>query len=211
LLLNVNSGIFFEFVPLDETEKEAPQRLSLGEVELGVQYAVILNTNAGLWGYKIGDTVAFVSKNPYRIKVTGRVKHFISTFGEHVIAKEVETAILDVAAVDGTQIIEFTVAPQVHPPNQALPYHEWFVAFDSIPDNLEAFAQAVDLRMQAQNVYYKDLMDGKVLQTLKIRPLHKDAFRNYMKSIGKLGGQNKVPRLSDNRNIAKELEQYIIK
>ncbi len=210
LLLNVNSGIFFEFVPLHETEKEAPQRLSLGEIELGVQYAVILNTNAGLWGYKIGDTVSFVSKNPYRIKVTGRVKHFISAFGEHVIAKEVETAILDVAAMDGTQIIEFTVAPQIHPPNQALPYHEWLVAFDRIPDNLEAFEQAVDLKMQEQNIYYKDLIDGKVLQSLKIRPLHKDAFRNYMKSIGKLGGQNKVPRLSDNRNIAEKLEQYII-
>lgn len=211
LLLNVNSGIFFEFVPLQEMDKEEPQRLSLGEIELGVQYAVILNTNAGLWGYKIGDTVSFVSKNPYRIKVTGRVKHFISTFGEHVIAKEVETAILEVAAIEGTQIIEFTVAPQVHPPNQELPYHEWLVAFDAIPDNLEAFAQAVDLKMQAQNIYYKDLRDGKVLQSLKIRPLQKEAFRNYMKSIGKLGGQNKVPRLSDNRNIAERLEQYIIK
>jgi len=211
LLLNVNSGIFFEFVPLDETEKEQPQRLSLGEIELGVQYAVILNSNAGLWGYKIGDTVEFVSQNPYRIKVTGRVKHFISTFGEHVIAKEVETALLEVAATQGTQIIEFTVAPQVHPPDQTLPYHEWLVAFEAIPADLEAFAKAVDEKMQAQNVYYKDLIDGKVLQTLKIRPLQKDAFRNYMKSIGKLGGQNKVPRLSDNRNIAKELEQYIIK
>lgn len=211
LLLNVNSGIFFEFVPLSEMAKEEPLRLSLGEIELGVQYAVVLNTNAGLWGYKIGDTVEFVSKDPYRIKVTGRVKHFISAFGEHVIAKEVETAILEVAAIEGTQIIEFTVAPQIHPPKGTLPYHEWLVAFDAIPNNLERFAQAVDLKMQAQNIYYKDLIDGKVLQTLKIRPLHRDAFRNYMKSIGKLGGQNKVPRLSDNRNIAKELEQYIIK
>jgi phenylacetate-coenzyme A ligase PaaK-like adenylate-forming protein len=211
LLLNVNSGIFFEFVPLKETAKEQPERFSLGEIELGIQYAVILNTNAGLWGYKIGDTLEFVSKNPYRIKVTGRVKHFISAFGEHVIAKEVETAILDVAAMKGTQIIEFTVAPQVHPANQAAPYHEWFVAFDAIPDNLEGFAKAVDLKMQAQNVYYKDLRDGNVLQNLKIRPLYPEAFRNYMKSIGKLGGQNKVPRLSDNRNIANQLEQYIIK
>lgn len=211
LLLNVNSGIFFEFVPLSEMGKEVPKRLSLEEVELGVQYAVVLNTNAGLWGYKIGDTVEFVSTNPYRIKVTGRVKHFISAFGEHVIAKEVETAILEAAALYGAKIIEFTVAPQVQPPHQALPYHEWLVAFDVVPDNLEAFAQTVDKKMQVQNIYYKDLIEGKVLQTLKIRPLHRDAFRNYMKSIGKLGGQNKVPRLSDNRNIASQLEKYIIK
>lgn len=211
LLLNVNSGIFFEFVPLEEMNKDTPNRLSLAEIELGVQYAVVLNTNAGLWGYKIGDTVEFVSKNPYRIKVTGRVKHFISAFGEHVIAKEVETALLEVAAIYKTQIIEFTVAPQVQPSNEETPYHEWFVAFDVVPDNLDGFAKQVDLKMQAQNIYYKDLIDGKVLQTLKIRPLDKNAFRNYMKSIGKLGGQNKVPRLSDNRNIAKKLEQYIIK
>lgn len=211
LLLNVNSGIFFEFVPVEEIFEQNPTRLSLKEVEVGVNYAIILNTNAGLWGYKIGDTVQFVSINPYRILVTGRVKHFISAFGEHVIGKEVETALLSVAALHDLPIIEFTVAPQVNPPNQELPYHEWFVAFDQLPPDMEAFEQEVDLKMQEQNIYYKDLIDGGVLQTLKIRPLQKNAFREYMKSIGKLGGQNKVPRLADNRKIAATLEQYILK
>lgn len=211
LLLNVNSGIFFEFVPVEEVFNEHPTRLSLKEVEIGKNYAIILNTNAGLWGYNIGDTVKFVSKAPYRILVTGRVKHFISAFGEHVIGKEVETALLSVAKQEGIQIVEFTVAPQVNPSNGETPYHEWFVEFDELPRNLDALALAVDKHMQGQNIYYKDLIDGNVLQTLKIRPLQANSFRNYMKSIGKLGGQNKVPRLADNRKIASFLEQFIIK
>lgn len=211
LLLNVNSGIFFEFIPVDEVFNQQPTRLSLREVKLDVNYAVVLNTNAGLWGYKIGDTVRFLSKNPYRIVVTGRVKHFISAFGEHVIGKEVETAILSVATKKQISIIEFTVAPQVNPSNEETPYHEWFVAFDEFPENLEQFAEEVDEKMQEQNIYYKDLITGGVLQTLKIRPLQKDAFRGYMKSIGKLGGQNKVPRLANNRKLAEQLEKYIIK
>lgn len=211
LLLNVNSGIFFEFVPMEEAFKDSPTRLSLEEVEVGVNYAVILNTNAGLWGYKIGDTVQFVSKDPYRILVTGRVKHFISAFGEHVIGKEVETAILSIADLEKIRIFEFTVAPQVNPPEGGAPYHEWLVAFDNQPHDLKAFEEKVDLKMQEQNSYYKDLRDGNVLRNLAIRPLEKNAFQLYMKSIGKLGGQNKVPRLADNRKIAKELEKYIIK
>lgn len=208
LLLNVNAGIFFEFVPVAEVFNESPSRVPLEGVELGVNYAVILNTNAGLWGYQIGDTVQFVSKDPYKILVTGRVKHFISAFGEHVIGKEVETALLSVAKEEQLRIIEFTVAPQVQPPEGGLPYHEWFIAFEELPANLERFAQSVDALMQAQNIYYKDLIDGKVLQTLKIRPLKANAFRAYMQSIGKLGGQNKVPRLADHRKIASFLEAY---
>ena len=208
LLLNVNSGIFFEFVPVAEAFQENPTRIPLEAVELGVNYAVILNTNAGLWGYQIGDTVQFISKNPYRILVTGRVKHFISAFGEHVIGKEVETAILSVAKDENIRIVEFTVAPQVSPANGATPYHEWFVEFDNLPENLTQFAQKVDDKMCLQNSYYKDLIDGNVLQTLKISPLKPQAFRAYMKSIGKLGGQNKVPRLADNRKIAAYLEQH---
>jgi len=202
LLLNVNSGIFFEFIPVEEYFSMNPTRLWLDEVEVGVDYALILNTNAGLWGYSIGDTVRFVSKDPYKILVTGRIKHFISAFGEHVIGKEVETALLEAANKENIRINEFTVAPQVNPPNKETPYHEWFIAFDNEPANLEAFANAVDANMQIQNSYYKDLIDGGMLQTLKISPLAPDAFRKYMKSIGKLGGQNKVPRLSNDRKIA---------
>ncbi|MFN0176048.1 MAG: GH3 auxin-responsive promoter family protein [Saprospiraceae bacterium] len=208
LLLNVNAGMFFEFVPADEIFKENPTRLWLSEVELGVNYALVLHTNAGLWGYSIGDTIQFVSKNPYRIVVSGRVKHFISAFGEHVIGKEVEESLLPVANATGIRIVEFTVAPQVTPPEGGLPYHEWFVEFDNAPDDLEKFALQVDAAMRQQNIYYDDLITGNILRTLKIRPLRKDAFREFMKSEGKLGGQNKVPRLANDRKIAAWLERW---
>jgi len=209
LLLNVDAGMFFEFVPADEILKPNPQRLWLKDVELGVHYALVLHTNAGLWGYDIGDTVQFVSKNPYRIVISGRVKHFISAFGEHVIGKEVEEALLPVANAAGIRIVEFTVAPQVNPPAGKLPYHEWFIEFDNPPDNLKAFALDVDARMRVQNIYYDDLITGNILRPLKIRSLRAGAFRDYMKTQGKLGGQNKVPRLSNDRKIAEALEGMI--
>ena len=210
LLLNANSGIFFEFIPTDEFFNENPTRFSLKDVEIGVNYAIILNNNAGLWGYNIGDTVEFTSLNPPRLLVTGRIKHFISAFGEHVIGKEVEQAMLTVANEMNVKIVEFTVAPQIIPEGKELPYHEWFVEFDNMPDSLEQFSKAIDNQMVKQNIYYKDLIDGNILQTLKITPLQKDAFRNFMKSRGKLGGQNKVPRLSNDRKIADELQPYIL-
>jgi hypothetical protein len=209
LLLLLDNGMFYEFIRTDEYFSPNPRRISIEDVELGVNYAIILNTNAGLWGYSIGDTIQFVSKNPYRIIVSGRVKHYISAFGEHVIGKEVEEAMLSVAAQEGIRIVEFTVAPQVAPIDGTKPFHEWFVEFDNEPLNLQSFAQKVDIAMQGQNIYYKDLIEGNILQTLKIRPMQKDAFREYMKSIGKLGGQNKVPRLSNDRKIADELGKFM--
>ncbi len=209
LLLNANSGIFFEFVPADQIFDANPDRLSLRDVELGVNYAIIINNNAGLWGYDIGDTVEFVSKNPYRIRVTGRTKHYISAFGEHVIGKEVEQAMNTVAKKYGIPIIEFTVAPQVNP-KEGLPYHEWFVAFGDIPADLGLFAQEVDEELSQQNIYYKDLIKGGVLRSLKITAVQQDAFRKYMKTQGKLGGQNKVPRLSNDRKIADVLEGFLL-
>jgi hypothetical protein len=202
LLLNVDSGIFFEFIPLQEFHSENPTRLWLSEVETGVNYVLIINSNAGLWGYNIGDTVEFISLDPPRIRVTGRVKHFISAFGEHVIGKEVEAAMMKASREEEIPIVEFTVAPQVNPPEGGVPYHEWFVEFEQIPENLIAFAHKVDEELTRQNIYYEDLRKGNILQNLKIRPLKKDAFRTYMKTRGKLGGQNKVPRLSNDRNIA---------
>ena len=209
LLLNVKSGIFFEFVPADEIYNANPTRLNLKDVEMGINYAIILSTSAGLWGYNIGDTVEFVSLNPYRIIVTGRVKHFISAFGEHVIGKEVDEAMLAVANILGVNIVEFTVAPQVSPPKGKLPFHEWFVEFEKIPESINQFAHLLDEQMTRQNIYYADLIQGNILQPLKVRPLQKDAFRNYMKSQGKLGGQNKVPRLSNDRKIAEALADYM--
>jgi hypothetical protein len=209
LLLNTDAGMFFEFVPADEIFQEKPTRLWLKDVQIGVNYALILHTNAGLWGYNIGDTVQFVSTNPYRLVVSGRIKHFISAFGEHVIGKEVEESLLPVANAVGVRIVEFTVAPQINPADSELPYHEWFIEFDNQPADLSAFARDVDTRMRAQNIYYDDLITGNILRPLVIRPLRRDAFRDFMKSEGKLGGQNKVPRLANDRKIASVLEGYI--
>ncbi|MFH1321537.1 MAG: GH3 auxin-responsive promoter family protein [Bacteroidota bacterium] len=207
LLLILNSGIFYEFIPADEFFNDDPKRISLKDIELGVNYAIILNTNAGLWGYNIGDTIKFVSKNPYRLIVTGRISHYISAFGEHVIAEEVEDAIQKASEEEKAEIIEFHVAPQVNP-KQGLPYHEWFIEFGKIPGNPDAFRLKIDKAMQERNIYYRDLITGNVLQPLIITPVKKDGFIEYMRSQGKLGGQNKVPRLSDDREIADELGKF---
>ena len=210
LLLMVNSGIFYEFIPSEEFFNENPTRISLADVELDKNYALILNTSAGLWGYSLGDTVKFVSKNPYKIVVTGRIKHYISAFGEHVIGEEVEQALMGVANDQGIEIVEFTVAPQVNPPQGQLPYHEWFIEFAKTPDNLIEFALKVDKALQKKNIYYFDLIEGNILKPLVIQSMKKDTFIDYMRSQGKLGGQNKVPRLANDRNIADGLKGYIL-
>ena len=199
MLLMLNSGIFYEFIPLAEYFSPNPTRLPIWEVQPGVNYAVVLNTNAGLWGYSLGDTVRFVSTDPYRLVVTGRVKHFISAFGEHVIAEEVEKALAAASRLVHAEVIEFTVASQVSPPEGGLPYYEWFIEFGKQPENLEKFRLAIDESLQRQNIYYRDLIAGHILQPLRIRPLAKDTFITYMRAHGKLGGQNKVPRLSNDR------------
>ena len=205
LLLNTNSGIFFEFVPANSIFDDNPARLTLADVELDKDYAIIINNNAGLWAYNIGDTIRFVSKEPYKIIVSGRIKHFISAFGEHVIAKEVEQAMTTVANRHQLQVTEFTVAPQVNPRDESLPYHEWFIEFEHQPADLSTIAKELDAEITGQNIYYQDLIDGNILQPLKITALPKGAFQRYMESKGKLGGQNKVPRLSNDRLIADRL------
>jgi hypothetical protein len=201
LLLNTNSGIFFEFIPVQKVFDENPTRLSLADVQVGENYCLIVNSNAGLWSYNVGDMVKFVSTAPYRLLVTGRVKHFISAFGEHVIAEEVEFALMEAARQENIQVIEFTVAPYVAQ-QQGASYHEWFVEFENRPSNLESFALKVDENLRRKNLYYDDLISGSILQTLQLRPVRKNTFIDYMKSIGKLGGQNKLPRLSNDRKIA---------
>lgn len=210
MLLLLNAGIFYEFVKSDEFYNENPKRYTIGEVELGVNYVMIISTNAGLWAYNIGDTVQFTSLKPYRVIVSGRIKHYISAFGEHVIGKEVESALQE--AVEGTSIRvnEFTVAPQINPEN-GLPYHEWFIEFDpeasGEPEDLEYFAEAIDNAMRKQNIYYDDLIVGNVLRKVVVTKVSKNGFQEYMKSIGKLGGQNKIPRLSNDRKIADVLSK----
>lgn len=204
MLLLVNHGIFYEFIPSNSFFEEHPTRISLADVKLGINYVIILNTNAGLWGYNIGDTVKFVSLKPYRIVVTGRIKHFTSAFGEHVIAEEVEKSLQEAIQLFPCEINEFHVAPQVNPTN-GLPYHEWFIEFEKTPNNLNLFKETLDEFLQKYNSYYKDLITGNILRPLEITIVNKNGFREYMKSVGKLGGQNKVPRLANDRKIAEKL------
>ncbi len=208
MLLQLNSGIFYEFIKADEFYQENPERITIKDVALGINYVMLITTNAGLWAYNIGDTVQFTSLLPYRVIVSGRIKHFISAFGEHVIGKEVEQAMQE--ATEGTtiRISEFTVAPQINP-KEGLPYHEWFIEFENEPENMSVLAQRLDQSLQDQNTYYFDLIEGKVLQQLKITCVAKNGFETYMKSIGKLGGQNKIPRLSNDRKIADALSASI--
>jgi len=205
MLLQLKSGIFYEFIKADEFFNENAKRISIKDVELGVNYVMIVSTNAGLWAYNVGDTVEFTSIKPYRVIVSGRIKHFISAFGEHVIGKEVEQALKEAVKDSNIQVSEFTVAPQINPEN-GLPYHEWFIEFEKEPENFTEFSNIIDASLQEQNSYYFDLIKGSVLQPLKITVVKKNGFQDYMKSIGKLGGQNKIARLSNDRKIAKILE-----
>lgn len=207
LLILLKSGIFFEFIPTNEYFDEKPTRLMIHEVELNKNYALIINSNAGLWGYSIGDTVKFISKNPYKLLVTGRIKHFISAFGEHVIGEEVEKAMKNTCEkFPETELIEFTVAPNVTP-KEGLPLHEWYIEFAKEPNDLVAFKKELNLQLQNLNTYYDDLITGHILRELEIIVLRKNSFIDYMKSQGKLGGQNKVPRLSNDRKIADALTE----
>lgn len=205
MLLLLNSGIFYEFIAADEFFNDSPERITLRDVKLDVNYVLIISTNAGLWSYNIGDTIAFTSLSPFRVIVTGRIKHFISAFGEHVIGKEVEQAMQVAISSSNARIKEFTVAPEVNPPNGVLPYHEWFVEFENEPEDLAVFAEQIDAEMQKQNSYYFDLIEGNILQKLVIRKVEKNGFDQYMRSVGKLGGQNKIPRLANDRKIADKL------
>ncbi len=210
MLLNTASGIFFEFVPVAEINNENPTRLGLQDVKVGENYALIISSNAGLWAYNMGDTVKFVSTDPYRLVVSGRIKHYISAFGEHVIVEEVEAAILKAAQSENIRIREFTVAPFISQDDEKS-YHEWFIEFEDMPHEMGAFAHTLDNALREKNVYYDDLISGNILQELHITPIQKNGFVNYMKSVGKLGGQNKVPRLGNDRKIAEGLAAFGVK
>jgi len=207
LLLNTNSGIFFEFIKVEDLSEKNPKRITLKDVELNKNYALVISSNAGLWAYNIGDTIKFVSLNPYRIVVTGRVKHYISAFGEHVIGEEVEDALMEAAESENIRITEFTVAPNISTTGEKS-FHEWFIEFEELPENLKSFELKIDNNLRKKNIYYDDLIKGNILQPLKIKVIEKNGFINYMKSIGKLGGQNKVPRLSNDRKLASALNNF---
>jgi hypothetical protein len=206
LLLQLNSGIFYEFIEVEEMKKNCPKRLTIKEVEKETNYVLVVSTNAGLWGYNTGDTVEFTSLVPARVKVTGRYKHFISAFGEHVIGSEVEKALRETLINEKISLKEFTVAPNVNP-KKGLPFHQWWIEFDQqvSQEKLKKTEKELDRNLQSLNSYYKDLVQGKVLKPLEIVVVKKGGFKNYMESIGKLGGQNKLPRLSNDRKIVDQL------
>ncbi len=208
LLLNTNSGIFYEFIPAAEIFSENPTRLSLRDVKVGENYALVISSNAGLWGYNIGDTVKFLSTDPYRLVVSGRIKHFISAFGEHVIGEEVEYALLQASKEQDVKVTEFTVAPVIQQ-NEGKSYHEWFIEFEKEPTDMQRFIETVDRHLRKKNVYYDDLIGGNILEPLHITKVRRNGFIDYMRSIGKLGGQNKVPRLSNDRVIADALQGFL--
>jgi hypothetical protein len=210
LLLNTNSGIFYEFVPVNEIFNDHPVRLTLKDVKVNENYVLLISNNAGLWAYNLGDTVKFISADPYRLIVSGRIKHFISAFGEHVIGEEVESALMKAAKEEGVHITEFTVAPFISG-NGEKSFHEWFIEFENVPGDLKLFSEKLDNNLRLKNIYYDDLVRGHILDPLRIRVVNKNGFINYMKSIGKLGGQNKVPRLSNDREIANELVKWVAK
>ncbi|MCM4167888.1 hypothetical protein KCTC52924_01295 [Arenibacter antarcticus] len=210
MLLLLNSGIFYEFVKSDAFFVDNPKRITIKDVEIGINYVMIISTNAGLWAYNLGDTVQFISLKPYKIIVSGRISHFISAFGEHVIGKEVEEAMKQAIEATDARINEFSVAPQINPEGEELPYHEWLIEFEKAPTDLHKFIHILDTALQQQNAYYLDLLKGKILQPLKITHIKKDGFQEYMKSIGKLGGQNKVQRLSNDRKVAEALRAFMV-
>ena len=208
-MLNTNSGIFYEFIPVEEVFKPNPTRLTIGQVSTDVQYAIVVSSNAGLWGYLVGDTVKFISTRPYRLLVTGRIKHFISAFGEHVIGEEVEKAMHIALESTGARITEFTVAPNISS-GESKSFHEWFIEFEQEPDNIDTFISTLDLSLRKLNVYYDDLIAGNILDRLHITRIAKNGFIHYMRASGKLGGQNKVPRLCNDRQLADALHPWIL-
>ena len=212
LLLLLDHGIYYEFVVADTFFDKKQTIHSLAEVNIGINYVMLISSNSGLWRYNIGDTIKFTSIKPYKIIVSGRIKHFISAFGEHVIVSEVEQSLKEAIDQENSNIRvkEFTVAPEISP-EFGLPYHEWFIEFDNPPLDINSFSEKINRALQNKNIYYNDLIEGKILRSLIITEVKKNGFNNYMKSIGKLGGQNKIPRLSDNRKIANILKEFTIK
>lgn len=208
LLLNIDSGIFYEFISVENYLKGNMDRLCLKDVIINTQYVLVISSNAGLWAYDTGDTIKFISLQPYKITVTGRIKHFISAFGEHVIQEEVEKAIETITKHFKISVVEFTVAPFVGTANEKS-YHEWFIEFADHTFNINDISIFLDKSIQEQNIYYQDLRKNGILENAKITLIKKGGFEQYFKQQGKLGGQNKVQHLANDRELAKVLQHYV--
>ncbi len=209
LLLMLDYGIYYEFAEADEWNKSYPKTKSLDEVELGVNYALIISTNAGLWRYRIGDTIQFTSKYPFRIRVSGRTKHFMNAFGEEVIIDNAENALKYASQFTNAIIKDYTAAP-VFLTNKSSGRHEWLIEFNQPPDNVEAFAEALDHRLKQLNSDYEAKRKGNMaLEFPVVKQVPNGTFYAWLKSKDKLGGQNKVPRLSNNRKYVEEIYQLL--
>lgn len=208
MMLMTNLGIFYEFIPLDELSKPYPKAIPLMEVNLNTNYAMVISTNAGLWRYLIGDTVQFTCLYPYRIRITGRTSHFINAFGEEIIIENAEKAIFEACRITGAVVTEYTAGP-VYLSNHTKAAHEWLIEFETMPHKLDIFNEMLDNTLKRVNSDYdakraKDLL----LQKPIVHVMPKGTFFNWMKNKGKLGGQNKVPRLSNNRKIIEEILRF---
>ncbi len=205
MLLMMDYGIYYEFLPMDELSKENPRTLTLQEVETNQNYALIISTNAGLWRYMIGDTIKFTSLQPYRIAITGRTKHFINAFGEELVVENADKALTYACAETGARIKDYTVAPVYLKENKA-GYHEWLIEFEKAPSDRFIFTQLLDQRLREVNSDYDAKRKGDLTLTMPvIRILPQNTFYIWMKSRGKLGGQHKVPRLCNDRKYADEI------
>ena len=209
LLLMLDYGIFYEFAPMEEWNKEYPKTLSLEEVEVGVNYALIISTNAGLWRYKIGDTIQFTSTFPFRIKVSGRTKHFINAFGEELIIDNAEKALYHTCLKTGAIIEEYTAAPKFLT-NQQAGKHQWLIEFKKQPDSLKEFEEILDNQLREINSDYDAKRKGNMaLESAEVISLPTNTFYQWMKERKKLGGQNKVPRLANNRLYVDQILEMI--
>ena len=210
LLLQLAHGMFFEFVPLSEVSKPNPTRYDVSEVRVGEPYALVVSSNAGLWSYMIGDLVSFTSLDPCRVRMIGRTGHYLSAFNEHLIAEEVEHAIeAAIKQCPETRILEYTVAPYIAQ-NKGASYHEWLISFDVLPKDMELFSSTIDKKIQEHNFFYRNLRLSKTLAPARVSTLQPDAFMKYMKEVGKVNPQRKVPRLSNDRVIADALSPYLL-
>jgi hypothetical protein len=209
MLLMCDHGVFYEFMPLEESEKKNPQTLQLDEVEVGKNYALVITTNGGLWRYLIGDTIQFTSLLPYRIKVSGRLKHYINAFGEELIIDNTDQAIAIACKNTGAIVKDYTAAP-VYFSEEQNGAHEWLIEFESEPSDLLHFTHELDAALKNINSdyeakRYKDI----ALRMPLVKKLSPNTFTNWLSSKGKLGGQHKVPRLSNERNFVEEISKFI--
>lgn len=205
LLLMLDYGIFYEFIPMNTYNTKDEKVIPLSEVEVGVQYAVIISTNAGLWRYHIGDTIRFTSVAPYRFKITGRTKHFINVFGEELVIENADTALENVCQKHHVQVVDYTAAP-IFMDGAEKGGHEWLIEFKKPPQNPDAFAQDLDLALQAINSDYEAKRYKNItLMPLKLHVAKPKTFYKWLKNKGKIGGQHKVPRLSNSREYLEEL------